>query len=155
MFTSQGLSSVPPVPPVPPPIPLSVPPTPPTPLTQLPPPASNVLLVPRILSNLQATATTRSEFGVKGGPEVQQTRGTKWEAWEDRALVRQVLADDPLNCIRGRTPEKWQDVSKHLAELQPKAMQRSSDSCRSRLKKLVLWHKVSNRSQALIGEDED
>lgn len=76
-------------------------------------------------------------------PDVGRPAGkaAKWEPWEDRALARQVLADDPINCIRGRTPEKWLEVSVHLSEMRPKAIRRTADSCRARMKKLVLLHK--------------
>ena len=39
------------------------------------------------------------------------TRGSQWKAWEDRALVKEVLAVDPFSCERGSTEKKWREVS--------------------------------------------
>ena len=78
-----------------------------------------------------------------------QTRGPikgkapKWLTWMDQALVRQVLATDPLNCIRGSTASKWAEVCLPLEELQPQAISRSAESCRQRVKKLVEIYKAS------------
>ncbi|KAI5839383.1 hypothetical protein DFP73DRAFT_598662 [Morchella snyderi] len=94
-------------------------------------------------------AATGSTSGVPG-------KAAKWEPWEDRALARQVLADDPINCIRGRTPEKWLDVSVHLSEIRPKPIRRTADSCRARMKKLVLLHKSDqSRSLQKTGANEE
>ena len=41
----------------------------------------------------------------------------KWEGWMDPALVYQVLASDPLNCIRSSTTMKWIEVSTALNDL--------------------------------------
>ena len=43
----------------------------------------------------------------------------KWLNWMDQALVRPLLATDPLNYIRGSTASKWAEVSIPLEELQP------------------------------------
>lgn len=88
--------------------------------------------------------------------EHQAGKAMKWEAWEDRALARQVLADDPINCIRVRTPEKWLEVSIHLYELRPKAMNSTGESYRARMKKLVLLHRSEqSRSLHKTGADEE
>jgi len=78
-----------------------------------------------------------------------QTRGLvkgkapKWLTWMDQALVRQVMATDPLNCIRGSTASKWAEVSLSLEELQPQPISPSAESGRQRVKKLVEIYKVS------------
>jgi len=61
----------------------------------------------------------------------------------DRALVRQVLATDPINCGRGRTVAKWAEVAQVLRRLEPQPILRSQESCRQRVKKLVEIYKVS------------
>ena len=70
-------------------------------------------------------------------------KAPKWLNWMDQALVRQVLATDPLNCIRGSTASKWAEVSIALEELQPQPILRTAESCRQRVKKLVEVYKVS------------
>ena len=62
----------------------------------------------------------------------------------DQALVRQVLASDPLNCVRGSTTMKWVEVSTALNDLRPQPIFRSAESCRQRVKKLVEIYKVSS-----------
>lgn len=69
-------------------------------------------------------------------------KGKKWDRWEDQVLVRQVLATDPLTCERGRTAERWGEVSDILGQLEPKVILRSGESCRQRIKKLVEVYKV-------------
>ncbi|KAG0644748.1 hypothetical protein HOY80DRAFT_938778 [Tuber brumale] len=61
----------------------------------------------------------------------------------DLALVRQVLATDPLNCVRGRTVTKWTEVTTALNSLKPQPISRSAESCRQRVKKLVEIYKSS------------
>ncbi|KAI5839994.1 hypothetical protein DFP73DRAFT_529470 [Morchella snyderi] len=94
-----------------------------------------------------------------GGGSIPTTAGAKrWDAWEDRALARQVLADDPINCLRGVTQEKWQDVANHLGEMQStgRLIVRSGESCRIRMKKLVMLHKKEQaRSLQKTGTNEE
>ena len=70
-------------------------------------------------------------------------RAAKWTDWMDRALVRQVLATDPINCGRGWTVAKWAEVAQVLRRLEPQPILRSQESCRQRVKKLVEIYKVS------------
>ncbi|KAG0123940.1 hypothetical protein HOY82DRAFT_618510 [Tuber indicum] len=46
-----------------------------------------------------------------GGTGSDEGRATKWMDWMDHALVRQVLATDPLNFGRGRTAAKSAEVA--------------------------------------------
>ena len=73
-------------------------------------------------------------------------RGTKWDGWMDRALVRQVLATDPITCGRGQTATKWKEVAEVLQDLKPQPILRSAESCRQRVKKLIEIYKVGRRS---------
>ncbi|KAG0135116.1 hypothetical protein HOY82DRAFT_600890 [Tuber indicum] len=75
-------------------------------------------------------------------------RAAKWTSWMDAALVRQVLATDPINCGRGRTVGKWAQVSTIPGGLQPQPILRSPESCRQRVKKLVEIYK-KNELQSL------
>ncbi|KAG0640995.1 hypothetical protein HOY80DRAFT_762625 [Tuber brumale] len=59
----------------------------------------------------------------------------------DLALVRQVLATDPLNCVRGKTATKWTKVTTALNSLKPQPISCSAESCRQRVKKLVEIYK--------------
>jgi len=77
------------------------------------------------------------------GARSQSGRAAKWTGWMDQALVRQVLATDPLNCARGRTVAKWAEVAGILQTLEPQPIFRSAESCRQRVKKLVEIFKVS------------
>jgi len=61
----------------------------------------------------------------------------------DSALVRQVLATDPINCGHGRTVAKWAEVAEILGRLKPQPIVQSQESCRQRVKKLVEIYKVS------------
>ena len=47
-----------------------------------------------------------------GGSEIGAGRAAKWTDWMNRALVRQVLATDPINCERGRIVAEWAEVAK-------------------------------------------
>ena len=80
-----------------------------------------------------------------GGSESSASAGraAKWTDWMDRALVRQVLATDPINCGRGRRVAKWAEVAQVLRRLEPQPILRSQESCRQRVKKLVEICKVS------------
>ncbi|KAG0642616.1 hypothetical protein HOY80DRAFT_998419 [Tuber brumale] len=85
-----------------------------------------------------------------------RAKGTKWLGWMDRALVRQVLATDPLNCSRGRTAEKWAEVSSSMAAMKPQPISRSPESCRQRVKKLVeIYKKAELASLRKSGTDEE
>lgn len=55
-----------------------------------------------------------------GGSEssASAVRSAKWTDWMDRALFRQVLATDPINCGRGRTVVKWVEVVQVLHRLE-------------------------------------
>ena len=50
-----------------------------------------------------AIAITDNEHPTK---QPGKGKAPKWLNWMDQALVRQVLATDPLNCIRGSTASK-------------------------------------------------
>ena len=71
-----------------------------------------------------------------------QAKSSKWANWMDHALVRQVLASDPIGCGRGRTAAKWAEVATFLQGLQPQPIIRTPESCRQRVKKLVEIYKV-------------
>ena len=71
----------------------------------------------------------------------KRKRGAAWQPWEDRALARQVQSDDPILGQIGRKEDRWAEVSRSLAQC---GMSRSWSSCKDRMEKLVLWHKVSN-----------
>jgi len=73
-------------------------------------------------------------------------RATKRIDWMDRALSRQVLATDPINCGRGRVVAKWAEVAQVLRRLEPQPILRSHKSCRQRVKKLVQIYKVSEHA---------
>ncbi|KAI5838214.1 hypothetical protein DFP73DRAFT_600317 [Morchella snyderi] len=79
-------------------------------------------------------------------------RGASWEAWEDRALAKQVLADDPILNKAGTREYRWGQVSNHLKRV---GMDRSWSSCRDRVDKLVDWHKKEEtRSKQKTGAVE-
>jgi len=92
-------------------------------------------------SECAPTAQTES---TTNSPVQRKARVVKWAGWMDQALVRQVLASDPLNCIRGSTAMKWVEVSTALNDLRPQPIFRSAESCRQRVKKLVEIYKVSS-----------
>jgi len=73
-------------------------------------------------------------------------RGTKWNRWMERALVRQVLATEPITCGRGQTATKWKEVAEILPDLEPQPILRSAESCRQRVKKLIEIYKVGRSS---------
>lgn len=77
--------------------------------------------------------------GVSSG--AGRKRGVSWEAWEDRALSRQVIADDPILNNTGKKEERWKEVAEHLKKLV--GMNRSWSSCKNRMDKLVEWQRVS------------
>jgi len=76
-------------------------------------------------------------------PAIREGKALKWSGWMDRAVVRQVLATDPINCARGNTVAKWAEVSSVLQKLEPQPVNKSPESCRQRVKKLVEIYKVS------------
>ncbi|PWW73651.1 hypothetical protein C7212DRAFT_365755 [Tuber magnatum] len=80
-------------------------------------------------------------------------RAAKWVGWMDHALVRQVLATDPINCGRGRTVVKWAEVADRLHGLEPQPILQSPESCRQRIKKLVEIYKKSGTNEE-FGEFE-
>ena len=82
-------------------------------------------------------------MGHSEGSSSSAGRAAKWTDWMDAALVRQVLATDPINCGRGRTVAKWAEVAEVLRRLEPQPIVRSQESCRQRIKKLVEIYKVS------------
>ena len=117
--------------------------------------AANIAMLPNTIS---VSGSNRRYLGEEGersaepsntGFEEQfnnshtRARGAKWAGWMDRALVRQVLATDPITCGRGNTVSKWGEVSATLQTLQPQPIVRSGESCRQRMKKLVEIYKVS------------
>lgn len=67
-------------------------------------------------------------------------RGKAWLAWEDRALAKQVLADDPIFNKTGKKDERWREVAEHLEK--SVGMTRSGASCRNRMDLLVELHRV-------------
>lgn len=80
-------------------------------------------------------------------------RGKPWLAWEDRALAKQVLADDPILNKTGSREDRWREVSNHLQQVN---MTRSWASCKNRMDLLVEWHrKESTRSKQKTGEVEE
>ena len=72
-----------------------------------------------------------------------RARGAKLPGWMDRALVRQVLATDPIICGRGNTVSQSGVVSATQQTMQPYPIVRSGESWRRRMKKLVEIYKVS------------
>lgn len=72
-------------------------------------------------------------------PREKRMRGAAWRPWEDRALARQVQADDPILGQLGRKEDRWEEVSNNLTHY---GMSRSWSSCKDRMEKLVHWHKV-------------
>ena len=73
-------------------------------------------------------------------PQEKRKRGAAWQPWEDRALARQVQADDPILTQVGRKEDRWEVVSKNLDRY---GMSRSWSSCKDRMDEVVAWHKVS------------
>ena len=82
----------------------------------------------------------RLEEGSTPRQEKRQ-RGAAWQPWEDRALARQVQADDPILSQVGRKEDRWVEVSNNLTHY---GISRSWSSCKDCMDKLVAWHKVSN-----------
>lgn len=81
-------------------------------------------------------------------------RGKAWLAWEDRALAKQVLADDPIFNKTGKKDERWREVAEHLEK--SVGMTRSGASCRNRMDLLVELHrKEETRSKQKTGEVEE
>jgi len=100
-----------------------------------------------IVRNIQYSIESYQSHEAKPGPDEEATplpgkrkRGAAWQPWEDRALACQVQSDDPILGQIGRKEDRWEDVSRNLAQ---GGMSRSWSSCKDRMEKLVLWHKVS------------
>ena len=55
----------------------------------------------------------------------------------DHALVRQVLASEPIGYGRERTVAKWAEVAAFLQALQSQPIIHTPESCRQLVKKLV------------------
>lgn len=80
-------------------------------------------------------------------------RGAAWEAWEDRALAKQVLADDPILNKFGKREDRWQRVADNLMQV---GITRSWISCKDRMERLVKWHRSEEtRSRQKTGEVEE
>lgn len=76
--------------------------------------------------------------------QVEKRRwGAAWEAWEDRTLAKQVLADDPILNKTGGKEDRWREVAEHLKKLV--GIDRSWSSCKDRMDKLVGWLRVSSQ----------
>jgi hypothetical protein len=72
-------------------------------------------------------------------------RGISWLAWEDRALAKQVLADDLILNKAESKEDRWREVSNHLQQVN---MTRSWASCKNRMDLLVEWYrKETTRSK--------
>ncbi|RPA93315.1 hypothetical protein L873DRAFT_1854464 [Choiromyces venosus 120613-1] len=83
-------------------------------------------------------------------------KAAKWAGWMDQALVRQVIATDPINCGRGKTAAKWGEVSNVLKNLKPQPILHSGESCRQRVKRLVeIYKKAELASLKKTGTDEE
>ena len=96
--------------------------------------------VGRITNPAPPIETSQTQLTRQGRRETS----SKWLEWMDKALVRQVLATDPINCGRGSTAVKWGVVSAILQDLEPQPITKSPESCRQRVKKLVEIYKVSS-----------
>ncbi|KAF8461015.1 hypothetical protein BDZ91DRAFT_737724 [Kalaharituber pfeilii] len=69
-------------------------------------------------------------------------RGPEWKPWEDRALVKEIMACEVLLCAKGRTVEKWEEVSAGM--MQNSGSTRSGRSCKSRFQKLLTELRAQN-----------
>ncbi|KAG0136753.1 hypothetical protein HOY82DRAFT_599019 [Tuber indicum] len=116
-------------------------------------------------SEAHSTSYSQSRSSISGENGSQQSikqctppydsrkRGAAWQPWEDRALVQQVQADDPILGQLGRKEERWSEVSKGLTRY---GMSRSWSSCKDRMEKLIQWHKkAETRSKQKTGTDEE
>jgi len=83
----------------------------------------------RLADEPRVVACEGARLGASGGGV---GRPAKWTNWMDCALVRQVLATDPINCGRGRTVAKWAEVAKMLERLEQQPIVQSQESCRQR-----------------------
>ncbi|KAF8432317.1 hypothetical protein BGX38DRAFT_1263267 [Terfezia claveryi] len=103
-----------------------------------------------------APSPKRSQSVSTDATPVPERRTTqKWQPWEDRALAKQVLADDPYNCTRGQAMKGWELVAENLACIQPVPIKRSAIACKSRCIYLVKAHKAKESlSLQKTGADE-
>ncbi|KAF8470740.1 hypothetical protein BDZ91DRAFT_549283 [Kalaharituber pfeilii] len=83
-------------------------------------------------------------------PETIGRKSAKWQAWEGRALAKQVLADNVFNCARGKSMKGWESVSEHLALIQPVPIIRSALSCKGQCSYLIKAHKSYYHSRKLV-----
>jgi hypothetical protein len=56
-------------------------------------------------------AELESRDAHKNAPEATTKRGSNWQPWEDRALVKETLAVDPYTCERGTSGAQWEKIS--------------------------------------------
>lgn len=88
---------------------------------------------------------TQDETGneTQAGDESQKSmsrRGTEWKAWEDRALAKEVTATDLLLCPKGKSADKWEEVSRGMAKA---GSVRTGKSCKTRFQRLLVELRVS------------
>ncbi|KAH8154656.1 uncharacterized protein LAJ45_01185 [Morchella importuna] len=77
--------------------------------------------------------------------EPERKRGKAWLAWEDRALAKQVLADDPiLNRPGGKKEDCWREVALNLSR---KMNMNRSGSCKNRMDLLVGLHRTHDQNR--------
>ena len=66
-------------------------------------------------------------------------RGGEWKPEEDRALAKEVDACGVLQCAKGKSAEKWEEVS---GKLQDDGFLRTGKSCKSRFSRLLFEQRV-------------
>lgn len=73
----------------------------------------------RVGEEPDADSDFESEFeeGAKPSRLLKKLRGVAWMEWEDRALAKQVLADNPIVNRVGRKEDRWGLVSEDLRNL--------------------------------------
>lgn len=95
------------------------------------------------INGFQRVETPVTDEEVLRSMGAKRKRGAAWDAWEDRALAKQVLADDSIMNKSGKREDRWQRVSDNLKRV---GMDRSWLSCKDRMERLVKCHRVCDSS---------
>lgn len=106
-----------------------------------------------ILSGTSAPDASRDPETASSTPS--KKRGATWEACqgEDRALAKQVPANDPILNKVGKREDRWQRVADNLMQV---GITRSWISCKNRMERLVKWQRSEEtRSRQKTGEVEE
>ncbi|RPB06473.1 hypothetical protein P167DRAFT_580487 [Morchella conica CCBAS932] len=109
--------------------------------------------------SLSSTINYHSQLSTRDPETASSTpskkRGATWETCqrEDRALAKQVPANDPILNKVGKREDRWQRVADNLMQV---GITRSWISCKNRMERLVKWQRSEEtRSRQKTGEVEE